>query len=51
MTALVAFAVTLPVLTVLVAALAEPTYADGTPVPRPKQTVHGNLRCLVGGTY
>lgn len=51
MTALTALSVTLPLLTVLVAAWVEPTYADGTPVLRSKQTVRGNLRCLVGSTY
>ena len=49
MTALVALTVAL--LTMLVAACVEPTYADGTPVLRGRQTVRGNLRCLVGGTY
>ena len=51
MTALVALTVALPLLTMLVAACVEPTYADGTPVLRGRQTVRGNLRCLVGGTY
>ena len=43
--------VALPLLTMLVAATAEPTYADGTRVPRYKRTVHGNLLALVGKSY